>query len=85
MLREAPCCPTLDGPEKATGDLECSCGDRVLRAKTEGKNPAYYVLGETEAGRRLFCVVIRFPDGKPVTARDMTPREAERYAAWKKP
>jgi len=59
----------------------------VLRAKAEGKNPVYYVLGETEAGRRLFCVVIRFPDGKgyPVTARDMTPSEAERYAAWKKP
>ena len=59
----------------------------VLRAKAEGKNPVYYVLGETEAGRRLFCVVIRFPDGKgyPVTARDMTPNEAERYGVWKKP
>jgi hypothetical protein len=48
---------------------------------------AVYVLGETEAGRRLFCVVIRFPDGKgyPVTTRDMTPSETERYAVWKKP
>ena len=46
----------------------------VLRAKSEGKNPVYYVLGETEAGRHLFCVVISFPEGKgyPVTARDMT-------------
>jgi hypothetical protein len=34
----------------------------VLRAKSEGKNPAYYVLGQTEAGRNLFCVVISFPD-----------------------
>ena len=36
----------------------------VLRAKSEGENPVYYVLGETDAGRHLFCVVIRFPDGK---------------------
>lgn len=58
----------------------------VLRAKSEGKNPVFYILGETEAGRRLFCVVISFPDGKgyPVTAREMTDRERERYAGWKK-
>jgi uncharacterized DUF497 family protein len=57
----------------------------VLRAKSEGKNPVYYVLGETAAGRHLFCVVIRFPDGKgyPVTAREMTPSEKERYSRWK--
>jgi hypothetical protein len=33
----------------------------VLRAKATGPNPVYYVLGETDAGRRLFCVVIEFP------------------------
>jgi hypothetical protein len=59
----------------------------VLRAKAEGKNPVYYVLGETEAGRHLFCVVISFPDGKgyPVTGRDMTESEKQRYSRWKKP
>jgi len=46
----------------------------VQRAKSEGDNPVYYVLGQTEAGRYLFCVVIQFPDGRgyPVTARSMT-------------
>lgn len=46
----------------------------------------YYVLGETDAGRALFCVVIEFPGGKgyPVTARDMTAREKRRYAEWKR-
>ncbi len=45
------------------------------------------VLGETEAGRHLFCVVISFPDGRgyPVTAREMTEREKQRYSRWKKP
>jgi hypothetical protein len=32
----------------------------VQRAKSEGENPAYYVLGQTAAGRYIFCVVIRF-------------------------
>jgi len=58
----------------------------VLRAKATGPNPVYYLLGETDAGRPLFCVVIEFPGGKgyPVTARDMTTTEKRRYAAWKK-
>jgi hypothetical protein len=58
----------------------------VLRAKATGPNPVYYVLGETDAGRVLFCVVIEFPGGRgyPVTARDMTDMERRRYAAWKK-
>ena len=57
----------------------------VLRGKSEGQNPIYYVLGQTDAGRCLFCVVIRFPDGKgyPVTARPMTDREKRRYVQWK--
>jgi uncharacterized DUF497 family protein len=59
----------------------------VLRAKSTGKNPVYYVLGETEAGRHLLCVVISFPDGKgyPVTAREMTDAEKRWYADWKRP
>ncbi len=58
----------------------------VLRAKSAGQNPVYYVLGQTDAGRYLFCVVISFPDGKgyPVTARDMTDAEKQRYEGWKK-
>jgi uncharacterized DUF497 family protein len=70
------------------GEFEEVCFGKalVLRAKSEGKNPAYYVLGETEAGRYLFCVVISFPDGKgyPVTAREMTANEKQRYSQWKK-
>jgi uncharacterized DUF497 family protein len=56
----------------------------VYRAKSEGKNPVYYVLGQTNAGRYLFCVIIQFPDGKgyPVTARPMTAKEKRRYRKW---
>ena len=56
----------------------------VLRAKAEGQNPVYHVLGQTAAGRRLFCVVVAFPDGKgyPVTARVMTSKEERRYREW---
>ena len=64
----------------------CFGSSLVLRAKATGQNPVYYVLGETDSGRHLFCVVIEFPDGKgyPVTARDMTNNEKRRYAEWKK-
>lgn len=64
----------------------CFGASLVLRAKATGPNPVYYVLGETDAGRTLFCVVIEFPGGRgyPVTARDMTTKEKRRYAEWKK-
>ncbi|MCR4289587.1 MAG: BrnT family toxin [Candidatus Scalindua sp.] len=57
----------------------------VQHAKSEGKNPVYFVLGQTEAGRYLFCVVIQFPDGigYPVTARTMTNKEKRRYKKWR--
>lgn len=57
----------------------------VLRAKSGGDNPTYYVLGQSDAGRYLFCVIIAFPDGNgyPVTAREMTQAEKRRYRAWK--
>ena len=64
-------------------EFEQTCfGDPlVYRAKSEGQNPVYYVLGVTDVGRYLFCVVIQFPDGNgfPVTARDMTSNEKRRY------
>jgi uncharacterized DUF497 family protein len=58
----------------------------VRRAKAIGKNPVYYVLGRTETGRHLFCVVIQFPNGKgfPVTARAMTAKEKRQFNRWKK-
>jgi hypothetical protein len=58
----------------------------ILRAKSRGKNPVYYVLGQTEAGRYLFCVIIQFPGdrGYLVTARLMTRKERRRYNRWKK-
>lgn len=59
----------------------------TLRAKSTGQNPVYYLLGQTEAGRFLFCVVIHFPDGRgyPVTARPMTPQEKRRFTQWRNP
>ena len=69
-------------PEEA----EEACFGRafVRRAKSHGKNPVYYVLGQTAAGRYLLCVVIHFPDGKayPVTSRPMTDKEKRRYIQW---
>jgi uncharacterized protein len=58
----------------------------VQRAKSQGENPVYYVLGQTGTGRYLFCVVIQFPDGigYPVTARPMTDKEKQRYKKWRK-
>ena len=58
----------------------------VQRAKSFGKNPVYYILGQTAVGRYLFCVVIQFPDGKgfPVTARSMTPKEKRRFNRWRR-
>jgi uncharacterized DUF497 family protein len=68
-------------------EVEDACfGDALVqRAKSEGANPVYYVLGQTRAGRYLFCVVIQFPDGMgyPVTARPMTDKEQRRYRQWK--
>ena len=63
----------------------CMAPSLVQRAKSEGENPVYYILGQTDAGRHLFAVVIRFPDGKgyPVTARPMTAKEERRYRRWK--
>jgi uncharacterized DUF497 family protein len=68
-------------------EVEEACFGRALvqRQKSEGENPVYYVLGKSEAGRYLFCVVICFPDGTgyPVTAREMTTKEKHRYRKWK--
>ena len=68
-------------------EVEQVCFGRslVLRAKSEGQNPVYYVLGQTAAGRYLFCVVIAFPDGNgyPITARSMTDNEKHRFREWK--
>jgi len=36
----------------------------IQRAKSEKENPVYYVLGQTDTGRYLFCVVIEFPDNE---------------------
>ena len=58
----------------------CFGRPRVFRAESEGPNPVYYVLGQTDAGRYLFCVIIWFPNGNgyPVTDRDMTAKEKRR-------
>ena len=68
-------------------EVEEACFGKALvqRARSEGENPVYYVLGQTAAGRYLFCVVIQFPDGRgyPVTARPMTDKERRRYHQWR--
>jgi len=58
----------------------------LLKAKSQGINPVYYVLGQTNVGRYLFCVIIQFPQkkGYPVTARPMTDKEKSKYQQWKK-
>jgi uncharacterized DUF497 family protein len=69
------------------GEVEETCFGTafIQRAKSHGKNPVYYVLGQTASGRYLFCVVIQFPDGRgyPVTARPMTDKEKRRYKQWR--
>ncbi|MCI0335571.1 MAG: hypothetical protein L0228_20375 [Planctomycetes bacterium] len=69
-------------------EVEEACRGRALvrRAKSRGENPVYYVMGQTDVGRYLFCVVIRFPNGVgyPVTARPMTDKEKRRYRQWKR-
>jgi uncharacterized DUF497 family protein len=63
----------------------CFSQPLVQRAKSYGENPVYYVLGQTDAGRYLFSVIIQFPDGNgyPVTARSMTDKEKSRYQKWR--
>jgi uncharacterized protein len=58
----------------------------VFRGPSKGENPVYYVLGQTEKGRYLFCVVIQFPNGRgfPITARPMTQNEKHRFNRWKR-
>ena len=70
-------------PEEVEG--VCFGKPLVLRGKSRGENPVYYVLGQTARGRYLFCVVIRFPDGVgyAVTARPMTAKEKRRFREWK--
>jgi len=43
------------------------------------------VLGQTDVGRYLICVVVAFPDGNgyPITARSMTDKEKRRFGEWK--
>jgi len=63
----------------------CFSHSLILRTKSKGANPVYYVLGQTNAGRYLFGVIIQFPDekGYPVTARPMTEKEKSKYRKWK--
>ena len=63
----------------------CFSRSLVLRAKQQGANPVYYVLGQTNSGRYLFCVIIQFSGGKgyPITARPMTDKEKSRYWQWR--
>ena len=63
----------------------CSGESLIEKAPSKGKNPVYYVRGQTEAGRYLSCIVIRFPDGRgyPITARQMDDSERRRFRKWR--
>ena len=76
----------LHGIEPEEVEEVCFGQALVQRTKSTGKNPVYYVRGQTAAGRYLFCVVVQFPDGKgyPVTARPMTAKERRRFNQWKR-
>jgi uncharacterized DUF497 family protein len=67
-------------------EFEEVCFGRAMAVRVEarGKNPVYEVLGRTDAGRYLVCVVILFPDatGFPITARPMTAKEKRRFERW---
>lgn len=80
---DRPYCTTQRNPRRF--EETCFGIALILRAKSEGENPVYYVLGQTEAGRYLFSVVIQFPDGNgyPVTSRPMTDSEKRRYNQWR--
>ncbi|MBI3960132.1 MAG: hypothetical protein HY328_15065 [Chloroflexi bacterium] len=67
-------------------DEVCFGQSLALRVKAYGANPVFQVLGQTESGYYLFCVVIAMPDGTgyPVTARPMTLKEVRRYKQWRR-
>jgi uncharacterized protein len=57
----------------------------VRRMESKGNNPVYFIMGQTDAGRYLVCIVIRFPDGNayPVSARPMDEKEKRRFRKWR--
>jgi uncharacterized DUF497 family protein len=74
------------GVEPEEVEEVCLGRSLALRARAKGKSPAYYVLGQTAAGRHLFCLVLHFPEGIgfPVTARPMTEAERRRFDQWRR-
>jgi hypothetical protein len=75
---------SFHGVEPEEVEEVCFGQPLILRARSTGKNPVYYVLGQTWTSRYLFCVVIQFPDGRgyPVTARPMAQKEKRRFEKW---
>lgn len=53
----------------------------ILRGPGKKGQRLYYVFGQTDAGRYLFVVAKPLGKGKvlPITARDMTARQRQRY------
>jgi hypothetical protein len=54
---------------------------RGPRSNRDRTRHIYYVYGRTQAGRYLLVVLLNLGEGQalPVTARDMTSRERQRY------
>jgi uncharacterized DUF497 family protein len=82
------CIEHIAGHAITTKEVEGACFGKafVQRVRYKGENPVYYVLGQTEAGRYLFCIIIRFPGGVgyPVTARPVTDKERHQYQKWQR-
>jgi hypothetical protein len=52
-------------------EVEEACFGRALvqRARSQGENPVYYVLGQTDAGRHLSAWLSSFPTGRDIPSR----------------
>lgn len=64
-------------------EVEETCFGNSLIGRGPGrkKKRLYYVLGQTATGRYLFVVLKPLGRGRarPITARDMTPAQRQRY------
>ena len=66
-------------------EVEEVCSDKSVIRKADreitGENPLYYVYGQTENGRYIIVILMRFPNStaRIVTARDMNDKERKLY------
>ncbi len=71
-------------PEEVEGAVFADPGRRLFRgprSESDKTRSIYYLYRQTQAGRYLLVVLLDQGGGEalPVTARDMTPSERQRY------